>query len=125
MADGPPGADSVFFMPYIQRDDQGKISALHSKPVEGGAERLSSDHPEVLAFLSEGGLERSAVQLLAATDTEVSRILEDLVDLLITKHVIRFTDLPLSAQEKLLNRRRARERLQGGQTSMLDQTDLL
>ena len=64
-------------------------------------------------------------RMLAETDTEVSRILEDLVELLIAKQVIRFTDLPQSAQEKLLSRRRARERLQGGGASVLDQSDLL
>jgi hypothetical protein len=39
------------------------------------------------------------------------RVLEDLIDLLITRDVIRFTDLPLPAQEKLMERRSMRQSL--------------
>jgi len=53
---------------------------------------------------------------LSQTDTSLVRVLEDLIDVLITRGVIQFTDLPEVAQGKLLERRETRaglnERLQ-------------
>jgi hypothetical protein len=112
-------------MPYVKRDDQGNISAIYAEQASGAAERLALEHPEVRAFLSASEIDLSPVRLLENTDTEVARILEDLVDLLIANQVIRFTDLPAGAQAKLLSRRTARERLQGAAGSVLDQSELL
>jgi hypothetical protein len=39
----------------------------------------------------------------------VVRVLDDLVNLLIDKNLIRFTDLPVAAQRKLIERRGLRE----------------
>jgi hypothetical protein len=41
------------------------------------------------------------------------RVLEDVIDLLVERGVIRFTDLPLAAQTKLLQRRDSRMQRQG------------
>jgi hypothetical protein len=49
--------------------------------------------------------------LLSQSDTAIARVLEDLVDVLITRGVIQFTDLPEAAQAKLLTRRQTRARL--------------
>ena len=43
------------------------------------------------------------------SDIELSRVLEDLIDLLIDRGVIQFTDLPSPAQVKLLQRRLSRD----------------
>ncbi len=45
---------------------------------------------------------------LSETDTDLARVLEDLIDVLITRGVIQFTDLPEAAQAKLLERRQTR-----------------
>ena len=45
---------------------------------------------------------------LAESDQGMVRVVEDLVDLLINKDLIRFTDLPDAAQKKLLERRKLR-----------------
>ena len=45
---------------------------------------------------------------LSQSDSEMARVLEDLVDVLITRGVIQFTDLPEAAQAKLLERRQNR-----------------
>jgi len=50
---------------------------------------------------------------LNESDLPFVRVLEDVIDLLIDKSLIRFTDLPLAAQNKLLQRRSTRERRQG------------
>ncbi|MEW6695337.1 MAG: hypothetical protein AB1371_10405 [Pseudomonadota bacterium] len=48
---------------------------------------------------------------LARTDTELARITEDLIDILIARGVIQFTDFPAEAQAKLLQRRQSRAAL--------------
>jgi hypothetical protein len=50
-------------------------------------------------------------QALSESDTAIARVLEDLIDILITRGVIQFTDLPEAAQGKLLNRRQTRAML--------------
>ena len=49
--------------------------------------------------------------VLSQTDTSLVRVLEDLIDVLITRGVIQFTDLPEAAQAKLLERRETRASL--------------
>ena len=55
---------------------------------------------------------------LAQSDTSLVRVLEDLIDVLITRGVIQFTDLPVAAQTKLLERRETR-------ASMADRLNLI
>ncbi len=55
--------------------------------------------------------ESSAPDVLSQTDVGLARVLEDLIDVLITRGVIQFTDLPLVAQLKLLERRETRANL--------------
>ena len=50
---------------------------------------------------------------LSATDKDFIRVLEDVVELLIGKGVILFTELPTQAQEKILLRRRLRSETTG------------
>lgn len=49
--------------------------------------------------------------LLSSSDAGLARVTEDLIELLIARGVIRFTDLPLAAQNKLLERKETRARL--------------
>lgn len=48
---------------------------------------------------------------LAESDITLVRVLEDLIDVLITRGLIQFTDLPPAAQTKLLERRQSRATL--------------
>jgi len=50
-------------------------------------------------------------EALSQTDLALARVLEDLIDTLIAKGLIQFTDLPLAAQAKLLSRRETRAAL--------------
>lgn len=49
-----------------------------------------------------------ALERLAGSDHGMVRVLEDLIETLIGKNLIRFTDLPEAAQAKLLERRTLR-----------------
>jgi hypothetical protein len=94
-------------MPYVKRDEQGRITAVNLQPGDGLIE-VPANSPELLDFMGRIGVEQGALQ---QSDMRLVRVLEDLIDLLITRDVIRFTDLPLPAQEKLMERRSMRQSL--------------
>ncbi len=92
-------------MLYVTRDGEGRISELHSTPSNDKQESLPSDHPEILQYLHDRWRQSELDQL----DRDFVRAIEDLIELLITKEVIMFTDLPAKVQEKLLRRREVRQ----------------
>jgi len=94
-------------MPYVLRDARGQIDRIHRDAVPG-AEFLPPEHPELLQML--GGSVQSAS--FAHLDTGLIRVLEDLVDVLVSRHVICITDLPIEAQQKLFARKHFRDRFQ-------------
>lgn len=94
-------------MPYVKRDEQGQITTVKLEPGDG-LEELPPGSPELLEFMRKMGLEQDSLQ---QSDMRLVRVLEDLIDLLIDRDVIRFTDLPLPAQEKLMERRSMRQSL--------------
>jgi hypothetical protein len=51
------------------------------------------------------------IEALSQSDTGLARVLEDVIDVLINRGVIQFTDLPDQAQLKLLERRQTRASL--------------
>ena len=112
-------------MPYVQRDSDGRIIALLGAPSADASEMKAANDPEVLSFLSTEEQHKELTRLLALTDAETIRILEDLIDLLVEQRIIRFTDLPDSAQDKLLNRRRTRAKLRGPESPVIEQQDIL
>ncbi|MEW6119491.1 MAG: hypothetical protein AB1593_05330 [Pseudomonadota bacterium] len=92
-------------MPYVKRDAQGQIVAAMLEPGEGLA-AVPGGAPELQEFMRRMGMEQSSLE---QSDMRLVRVLEDLIDLLIARDVIRFTDLPQPAQEKLLERRSLRQ----------------
>lgn len=94
---------------YVERDTTGRIIAvsLHPRPGFEACRIHPGGSPESPDPLAE------QVNGLAASDLAMARVLEDLIDLLIERNIIRFTDLPEGAREKLLRRRNLRARLQG------------
>ncbi len=91
-------------MPFIRRNAQGAIDSLHRRD-DGGQEFLADDHPDVRAFLGAG-----PGAGFASLDADFIRVIEDVIDTLISKNVINITDLPLEAQTKLFGRKGYRER---------------
>ena len=101
-------------MPYVQRNKEGRIIALTAEPIHENDQMLGLDNPEIMQFLAAGsaaGQNRHQAELLMQ-DLRQIRILEDLIDLLITKGVILFSELPAAAQRKILNKKSAREKLE-------------
>ena len=94
-------------MPFIRRNASGAIDSLHRRD-EGGAEFLPDDHPDVRAFLGAGPVAHD--EGFASLDADFIRVIEDVIDTLISKNVINITDLPVEAQTKLFGRKGYRER---------------
>ena len=103
-------------MPYVERDERGAISALTCSGGDSG-EFLPGDHPEVLLFLAGAtateGADGAGLELLLS-DLKLIRVIEDVIDLLIAKRVIIFSELPLPVQQKILQKKGKREKLFGG-----------
>jgi hypothetical protein len=94
-------------MPYIKRDEHGQICMVNLEPGDGLLE-VPANSPEMIEFMQRMGIDQDS---LHQSDMRLVRVLEDLIDLLIARDVIRFTDLPQAAQEKLLERRSMRQSL--------------
>ena len=95
-------------MPFVKRNEQGGITAVSQSPEPGFDEELAADNLELAAYLDDMGQGGAS---LSATDQDFVRVLEDVVELLIDKGIILFTDLPDSAQEKMLYRQRLRSKM--------------
>ena len=79
--------------------------ATPAAPVESEVE-VTDDGSE-----ASGNLDGTALRQLDASDLEMARITEDLIDLLIGRNIINFTDFPGMAQTKLINRRALRSNM--------------
>src|SRR5262245_24114910 len=95
-------------MPYVRRGSAGEIDAMSDAPGRGFDEELPPNDVEFQRFLARFEPSRDA---LAGTDQSFIRVLEDLIELLIARGVIRFTDLPGPAQAKMMARQQMREAL--------------
>lgn len=104
---------------YIKRNAAGELIAISKVPMDDYVDAVAEDSQALLVFIQQ---EKTAEQLaLEQTDQNMARVLEDLVNLLVDQGVIRFTDLPDAAQQKLLNRRELRGKKQG--MDLLDDGD--
>ena len=106
-------------MLYVERDKDGKIIALHKSPGPKAGEEKSIMDEEIVEFLNKNVDTDPWIQFLSLSDTGIIRILEDLIELLIRKNVILFTELPEHAQLKIRERKRVRETM-GPENLMVD-----
>jgi hypothetical protein len=98
-------------MLYVKRDNDGNIIALHNTPEPGADEQKSIMDDEILEFLDKSVDTDPWIQLLSLSDIGIIRVLEDLIDLLIRKNIILFTELPEEAQTKIRERQRVRGKI--------------
>lgn len=104
-------------MLYIERGPDGTIVAIHNSATPNAQEQKPLTDDEVTLFLSKTD---SWKKLIALSDLTTVRILEDLIDLLIKKNIIQFTELPLPAQERLTERKNIREHLYESNELLVD-----
>ena len=96
-------------MKYVKRDDSGQITAISTQPEPGFELEQGDVGGEVAAFMLSN---RSAAEL-DASDLKFIRVIDDLLELLMAKGVLNFTDLPPEAQTKFMARSQLRARWRG------------
>lgn len=99
-------------MPYVIRDSAGKIVQVIEEAVTGAYETLAEDSAELREYYEEREVGPHTLRMqLVQSDQGMARLVEDLIDILIAKHIIQFTDLPPAAGAKYLERQDKREKL--------------
>ena len=111
-------------MPYVSRDKNNAIIELHNSPPEPDSQWLEINNPEILDFLAKIKTSKQARSTLSATDKEMVRVIEDVIDLLIAKHLCLFTDLPEVVQTKLGARKQIRKDMQSLDNLIGDDEDI-
>jgi len=97
-------------MPFVTRDETGRITALYREQTPDAREYLPSGHPELSEFAGQEPASGEPSDMLQS-DLEMIRVYEDLIDILISKRIVVLTDFPTAAQEKLVHRKRLRSSL--------------
>ena len=110
-------------MLYVLKDENQQIIAVSERALADGWEAVDLEDESLHAFLQSNPAIGNKV--MQAADADFIRVLEDVIDLLIDKQIIQFTELPNPVQTKLLNRRRYREEMRGDSdtTHLLDGDD--
>ena len=93
-------------MPYVKRDEAGQIVSVSLSREDDDQEFLDAESAQLAAFFEDA---RASADSLRESDTDLVRVLEDLIEMLTAKGIILFTELPESAQQKILLRKRLRK----------------
>ncbi len=112
-------------MPYVIRDGDGQIVAVHAIRSEQAQERLQADDAELREFVAATGDSTNLQNVLIASDLELVRVLEDLIAVLIDKRIIMLTDLPEAARRKLARRYELRSQLNDLGSIVAEQEEIM
>jgi hypothetical protein len=94
---------------YVKRNREGLICAVFGEKTEGATEEIDVTSAEFLDFLMRYDHKAKDLQFLES-DLQLIRVIEDLIAILIDKHVITITDFPQFAIDKLLSRQAIRKK---------------
>jgi len=99
-------------MPYVQRNRDGEITAISTMQSDVHCEWIDPDAPQLKNYLNQlTGTAPEVTSALVESDHALVRVVDDLVNVLIEKNLMRFTDLPEAAQQKLMARQSLRQSL--------------
>jgi hypothetical protein len=106
---------------FVRRNERGEVVALSKVRGPQFNEEVPGDSPELESFYGESTRPQNDFKDLQTSDLGMVRVLEDLIDLLIGKGVITFTDFPDAVQKKLLGRQDMRKSIRD--LNLLDEDD--
>jgi len=112
-------------MAYINRNINGEITEIFETRQYDAQEYISLENAELIEFIKQAATNHDVKAVLSSSDVALVRVLEDLINTLIDKNVIQFTDLPLVAQGKLANREKIRGHLTSLDNLMSDDEGIL
>jgi hypothetical protein len=111
-------------MLYVERNERGEIIAIRRDQKGAAGEVKEKVDEEIRLFLGENDGKDDGRPNIAALDTATIRVIDDIVELLVRKNLIMFSELPEAARDKLLARRRMRALIQDG-GSIVDESEIL
>ena len=110
-------------MPYIKRDTSGNIYSIAGQQDAEHHEFIAATNEELVAFLTGQSATDETKQTLAESDKDIARVTDDLIQLMINKNLILFTDLPEAVQQKLLSREKLRSHVSRQNNNFLDDSE--
>lgn len=110
-------------MIYVKRGDQGNITEIELTPSSNN-EEVSLNNVELINFIKNSpNREELTKSILDVLDLDMVRVIEDLIDIMIDRELIRFTDLPIPVQNKLVFKRKIRNLTQ--ENTLFQEEELL
>lgn len=98
-------------MPFVHRDENGTVLAVYEEHLEG-TEEVEADDPDLVAFIERNMPQAGVIaDEWLMSDLALARVMEDLIEILMDKKVLMFTDFPEGAQQKLRERRGLRKEI--------------
>ena len=95
-------------MIYVERNEQGEIINLELTPAPN-REFICISSPELVSFIQTAPNRDELTRVvLDQLDLDMVRVIEDMIDIMIDRNLMRFTDLPVAVQNKLLFKRKIR-----------------
>jgi len=108
-------------MPYVNRNKNGDIIEVFDELSVNANQWLELSDPELIEFVGKSSVSKEHVkEMLSSTDSEMVRVVEDLIDVLLEKQVFTFTELPEIVQNKLITRKQLREDINGLENLIID-----
>ncbi|MGB1904911.1 MAG: hypothetical protein ACPH9W_09810, partial [Pseudomonadales bacterium] len=89
-----------------KRDEAGQIISVSLSQESDDQEFIDAENAQLAAFFEDA---RASADSLRESDSDLVRVLEDLIEMLTAKGIILFTELPESAQQKIMLRKRLRK----------------
>ncbi|KJZ08878.1 MAG: hypothetical protein ACPGUE_17115 [Marinomonas sp.] len=111
-------------MLYAKLDENNNILDVATEPSDEYKTLVSPHDENVIEILEKKIQTHDTQSMLETSDSEMMRVLEDLVNLLTEKRIIQFTELPMAAQKKLLSRKWVRGIHTGNEDSLIGESDL-
>ena len=99
--------DRMPSMPFVTKNSAGEVIGVHRVKTPGASVVRPGD-PALLEFLMQSANRESRGSALDESDHDMSRVVEDLIELMIEKRMISLGELPPAAQEKVLKRQELR-----------------
>lgn len=94
-------------MPFVKRDQTGRIVAMFDKAQGDAIEMVPGNAPEVTLFLYGPQTGRD----MLISDLELVRVIEDLIEVMVGKSLIEFSDLPDAVRQKVFQRKEKRKQI--------------
>lgn len=110
-------------MIYIKKNSVDNIENIYFSPAPE-LEEISLHDPKLKAFIETAPNSDEIIQkVLNQLDLDMVRVIEDVIDILIDKNLMLFTDLPEAVQNKILFKKNIRNL--SGNNSIIEEEELI